>query len=323
MLTPPSDLAETTLRAVLADRWGLSVAAMEYRAVGFGAHHWELGDVAGGRWFVSATDLRPRRVWGGEPLDAGFGRLRGSLEAAAGLRRAGRDFVLAPVPGRDGELLGRIEDAFAVAVYPWVAGESFGWDDYTDAHRRAMLELVIDVHGAPPEVRDLATVDDYAIPFREAFAERMPASAGIYARRVDDLLAAHPGVLGGALERYAGLVAGVRRDPPALVLTHGEPHPGNTMRVDGRWLMIDWETALAAPPERDVWHLDSLGPAYTEETGTMLRAEILELYRMRWDLTEIAMGLDRFRAPHGDTADDQETWENLAESLATLAGGGR
>ncbi|MEV7628081.1 hypothetical protein [Actinoplanes sp. NPDC089786] len=166
MLTPPSDLAETTWRAALADRWGLGVAAMNYRAVGFGAHHWELEDVDGGRWFVTVTGLRTRRVWGGEPLDAGFGRLRGS--------------------------------------------------------------------------------------------------AGSYARRVDDLLAAHPGVLGGALERYDRLVAGVHDDPPGLVLTHGEPHP----------------------------------------------------------LTEIAIGLDRFRAPHGDTADDEETWNNLAESLATPAGGG-
>ncbi|WP_432843998.1 phosphotransferase family protein [Dactylosporangium sp. CA-092794] len=44
----------------------------------------------------------------------------------------------------------------------------------------------------------------------------------------------------------------VPADPPGLVLTHGEPHPGNTMRTGGGWLLIDWDTALLAAPERDL-----------------------------------------------------------------------
>jgi spectinomycin phosphotransferase len=301
VFTPPPDLPLPLLRTALADGWSLDAVALRYRPVGFGAHHWE----ADGRWFVTVT-----------VPDHDHRRLHASLSAALALRASGCSFVVAPVPARDGSPLVRISDAYAVTVYPLVAGESFDWDNYSPAHRRAMLDLVIAVHGAPAAVRDLALPDDYAIP---SFGVPVSPSAGPYARRVISMLAAHSTALGAALARYGDLVAGVRADPPPLVLTHGEPHPGNTMRADGRWLLIDWETALVAPPERDVWHLDSLAPAYTAETGTALRADILELYRLRWDLTEIGMGLARFSVPHGDTDDDQETWANFEESLANLS----
>ena len=45
---------------------------------------------------------------------------------------------------------------------------------------------------------------------------------------------------------------------------------------------------------------------------TALRPDLLELYRLRWDLTEIASCLTRFREPHGTTADD-ESWTILKD----------
>jgi spectinomycin phosphotransferase len=109
-----------------------------------------------------------------------------------------------------------------------------------------------------------------------------------------------------------------------LVLTHGEPHPGNTMRTADGWLLIDWDTALLAPPERDLWDLDpgdgTLLAAYTATTGTTLRPDLLELYRLRWDLTEIAVCSARFREPHDRSADDEETWTILQHTVTGTAG---
>jgi aminoglycoside phosphotransferase (APT) family kinase protein len=36
-------------------------------------------------------------------------------------------------------------------------------------------------------------------------------------------------------------------------LTHGEPHPGNVIGTDDGWLLVDWDTAAIAQPERDLW----------------------------------------------------------------------
>ncbi len=60
------------------------------------------------------------------------------------------------------------------------------------------------------------------------------------------------------------------------------------------WMLIDWDTALVAPPERDLWSLDpgdgSILSAYADATGVRPRASMIELYRIRWDLADIASG---------------------------------
>jgi spectinomycin phosphotransferase/16S rRNA (guanine(1405)-N(7))-methyltransferase len=244
--------------------------------------------------------------------------------AAQALRSSGSDFVVAPAPSVDGEPLVRVAASFALAVYPLVVGESFGWGDFSLEHREAVLDLVTALHAAPPAVRDQALVDDYAIPLRRKVIAALGAGArddrpGPYSRPAAELLTTHAMGVRRALARYDELVAAVRADPPDPVLTHGEPHPGNTMRVGGRWLLIDWDTVLVAPPERDLWDLDpgdgSIHAAYTAVTGRGVRADVLELYRLRWDLTDIALCLARFSAAHGETADDVETWHILRDAV--------
>lgn len=368
MFTAPSDLSESSLRAALEAGWSLRAATLVYRPVGFGSHHWEAGDDAGGRWFVTVDDLRNRRAVTGEPLVAGYDRLRAALDAARALRAAGAEFVVAPLLRHDGEPLARVGEFFTVAVYPFVMGETFDGDNYTVEHRRAILDLLITVHSARPEIRDRALPDDYVIPFRDAVTTvlanldpgpgfepdsgpgfepgqnrdpnpgpgpglepgsgvRVNPGLGPYARPASELVVAHAAGVRWALARYDELVAGVRAEPPGLVLSHGEPHPGNTMRAEGGWLLIDWDTALAAPPERDLWGLDpgdgTVLAAYTAATGTVLRPDLLELYRLRWDLTELAVCLARFGEEHGTTADDEESWGILKETVAVIARSGR
>jgi aminoglycoside phosphotransferase (APT) family kinase protein len=305
MFSPPADPSEPMLRAVLEDGWSLRAATCEYRPIGFGSHHWEITGTTGGRWFVTVDDLRTHH--GLDVID----RLRAALSAATALEAAGREFVVAPRPARDGEPVARLGDAFAVAVYPFVAGQEFAEDDY----RRAILDLIVAVHAAPAPIRDLARRDDYAIRFREALTAGTE-NLGPYARPAADLLTAHAPALRRALARYDDLIPA---DGEGLVLTHGEPHPGNVLRTGDRWLLVDWDTALAAPPERDLWDLDpSLYTGYTAATGFAPRPELLELYRLRWHLTEIGACAARFRQPHGSTADDEETWANLSESIAIV-----
>ncbi len=325
--TPPADLPEQVLRAALDAAWSLPTASLAYRAVGFGSHHWEHADPAGARHFVTVDDLRTRRATAAEPLTAPYARLRASLSAALALRAAGRDFVVAPLPTRTGEPLAALGGNFAVAVYPYVAGDSFGWGSYTPEHRSAVVDLVVAVHTAPTGARGGALTDDYAIQARDVLTAALDGGfgegtePGPCTRPAARLLATHAPAVRRALARYDALVTAARADPPAPVLTHGEPHPGNTMRTStGGWLLIDWDTALVAPPERDLWDLDegdgARHAAYTAATGTALRPGLLDLYRLRWDLTDLAVGLARFHAPHGTTTDDQETW-TILEQLAT------
>jgi hypothetical protein len=330
MLTPPDGLPEATLVSALGRSWGMTVTSMEYRAVGWGSHHWEVADAAGLRWFVTVDELENKRLSASEPLEAGFGRLRAALAAAMDLRACGRTFVVAPAPTRDGEPLAQAGGRFGVAVYPFVAGQSFDWGEFSSpAHRLSVLGLLVDTHTAPPAASQRALADDFAVPCRDELeAACAPdgdvADCGPYARPMSLLARRHAAPIQRLLARYDALVLQARTQGTPAVLTHGEPHPGNTMLTAGGWVLIDWDTALVAPPERDLWSLDpgdgSILDAYADATGTSPRPALLDLYRLRWDLADIAVDVSRFRRPHTGNIDDDQSWELLSSLIKRVSG---
>jgi spectinomycin phosphotransferase/16S rRNA (guanine(1405)-N(7))-methyltransferase len=326
VLTPPDGLPEDLLTAVLARGWGLTAAALAYRPVGWGSHHWEVTDASGTRWFVTADELENKRHARAESLTEAFGRLRASLATAVELRGLGLEFVVAPVPARDGEPLVRASEQFSVALFPWVDGQSFDWGNFPGlAHRQAVLDMLVAIHAAPPTAARHALADDFAIPHRdelEAALAGAPAGAGPYAGPLERLVAGHAGPVRAALDYYDEQRSRARAEPARPVVTHGEPHPGNTMLAGGRWLFIDWDTVLVAPPERDLWSLDpgdgSVLAAYAAATGVTPRPGLLELYRARWNLADVAIDVSRFRRPHEGTAEDDKAFELLRSVVAEL-----
>ncbi|MBO0816656.1 MAG: aminoglycoside phosphotransferase family protein, partial [Actinobacteria bacterium] len=326
VLAPPADLPEAALVAALERSWGITAVSVGYRPFGWGSHHWEVAGQDGSRWFVTADDLEAKRWAASDTLAAAFARLRASLATARALRDCGRSFVVAPVPAGDGEPLARLGDSFAVAVYPFIEGESFGWGEFASPeHRRSVLRMLVAVHTAPAEAARHGLADDFILQCRgELEAACRPGSKtagpGPYARPLAALIRRHTAILLDLLARYDGLVAQARSRPGRTVLTHGEPHPGNTMQTGDGWLLIDWDTALLAPPERDLWSLDpgdgSILAAYAAATGIAPRPSLLEAYRLRWDLTDIALEVSRFRRPHAGDANDDKAWHELNSLLA-------
>jgi spectinomycin phosphotransferase/16S rRNA (guanine(1405)-N(7))-methyltransferase len=317
--------------AALAAGWRLSAASVGYRPVGFGSHHWEVADAAGGRWFATADDLRHKQANLAEPLDRAFERLRAALGAAVDLRACGRPFVVAPVPALDGEPVVRPWREFAIALYPFADGQSFGWGEFPSAaHRRAVADLVTAVHTAPAAASRRAMTETYAIAHLdelELALDRVdPAQVserGPFSRPMAALLRAHRAPIRALLARYGDLVARARSNPGRAILTHGEPHPGNTMLTAEGWRLIDWDTALVAPPERDLWLLgqrdDSVLAEYADATGVQPGAAMLELYRLRWDIADLAVDVSRFGRPHQGSEEDEASWEILSGLVGRIS----
>jgi spectinomycin phosphotransferase len=322
MLTPPDGLPDAALVAALGRWWGMTVAAAEHRPVGWGSHHWAVTDAAGARWFGTADELEHKRRSEREPLAAAFGRLRASLAAATDLRACGAGFVVAPVRAGDGEPLVQVNDRFGVAVYPFLDGQSFAWGEFSSPeHRLGVLRLVAAVHTAPAAATRHALADDFAVPHRDALEAAFDpandaADCGPYARRTSLLVRQNAAPIRQLLARYDGLVSRARSLPDRAVLTHGEPHPGNTMLTAGGWVLIDWDTALVAPPERDLWLIDpgdgTILDAYASATGVTPMPDLVEAYRLRWDIADIAVDVGRFRRPHAGTPEDDKAWGFLA-----------
>ncbi|WP_280381658.1 phosphotransferase [Nocardia wallacei] len=319
MLTPPGGLSDDMLVAALSGHWSIEAAVLEYAAVGFGSHHWLVTGSDGRGWFVTVDELRRRSA----DEAAAFGWMRAALETARASREAGLEFVVAPVPGGDGSACIRL-GAFAVAVYPLLEGRRFDWGEFRDEdHRQAVLDMIVRLHRAPTDVP--ARTEDFGIANRDevdlALAGDIP-DRGPYAAPMSDLLRDNATALRAEWARYDALVATARSLPIRPVVTHGEPHAANTMHTAQGWRLIDWDTTLLAPPERDLWDLDpgdgSLLAAYTERSGVRPHPELLELYRRRWDLADAAEYVHRFRRPHTGTEDDIESWKGLRELIFRL-----
>ncbi len=328
MLAPPDDLHPGMLTSALVEGWGLRTRSLSYLAVGWGSHHWDVTDGTSARWFVTVDELSARRWSPSEPLDLAHARLERSLLTACELAGLGMSFVHAPVRSQSGAPLRRIGDSrFAVSVYAHVAGQSYHWGEFGSAeHRLAVTEFIAAIHSAPGEARRHPPADDLTIACRDALETMLGPAAdsrhGPYSKPAEELLRARAPSLRRRLRHY-DLVAARYSGSPTVV-THGEPHPGNTMLTPGGWLLIDWDTTMLSLPERDLCNLDpgdgSVLAAYQRRTGRKPDPELLEFFRLRWDLTDLALAACRFSGPHGTDANDQKTFALFTGLLDQLTG---
>jgi hypothetical protein len=324
VLTPPDALDDGQLEEALRRGWGLSVTDLTYVPAGFGSFHWTaVADRV--RWFVTVDDLDTKRGDGPNPRDDARRRLSAALSTARELRDGGMSFVVAPLRTQDDAILHASGNRFAVALYPHVDGEAHSWGAYpTRRDRLAVLDLIAVVHAAPERMRRVALVDDHVIPDRSDLVAAMsdldePWAAGPFAEPARKLLATHVDRLGVILRRYDRLAAEVAGRPERLVLTHGEPHRGNTITTADGVVLIDWDTTLVAPPERDLWSLADEDARvlddYRQRTGNTPDVESLTLYRLWWDLAEISGYLSLFRSPHRETEDTRLAWDSFVGYL--------
>ena len=326
MFSQPADLPEHAITAALADGWGFGPASLEYLPVGFGSHHWRAVSPAGDRLFVTVDDLVAKQRDEADSTGAVFGRLTQTFGAALSLRRdCGLDFVVAPIPAATstaagGAVLRRLSDRYSLLVHAYLDAPAAGTDgDFADAaDRRAVVGLLARLHQARPPVRPVT--DDLAVPqaaaLRAAVTETdRPWRAGPYSERARVLLATHARSLTRLLGSYDQLAALVAARSDRFVVTHGEPHAANTLRTAAGLVFVDWDSALLAPPERDLWALAESDPdvltAYQAASGTAVDAEALTACRLWYDLFEIAGYIRWLRGPHEDTADTAEAWHNL------------
>jgi spectinomycin phosphotransferase len=321
----PSGIDQRELARILHEQWGLAPGRLCHLPVGFGDHHWELTDAAGGRWFVTVAGLAGG--WRGSSPAVGYADLRASMETVTALGRAGLEFAVAPVPTAGGQALARLGAGYAVTVFPYLddASGDFG-DEMPERDRLALIGILARLHGATPRARGTAQARDPSPASRPALEAALgklsqPWSGGPYSEPARQLLVRYATRLSGALARL-GELARVAAGAGPSVITHGEPHPGNIMRSGSRLRLIDWDTVGLALPERDLWLAagDDTRAAdrYAELTGRRVSAAAMDLYRLRWSLDDIALFVGDFRGPHEQDEDTELAWAGLTEEMGAI-----
>ena len=326
MKSGPGDIDQRELARILDRRWSLAGAGLRYLPAGFGDHHWGLTDGAGGRWFVTVAALAGG--WRGTGPEAGYADLRAAMETVTALGQAGLEFAVAPVATADGQALAPLGDGHAVTVFPHIDGAAaeFG-DELTAGDRLALVGMLARLHDATQAARRTAPARSPSPASRPALEAALgeldrPWNGGPYSEPARQLVARHARRLGGALAHFDELVRDAARSGP-VVITHGEPHPGNILRSAGQMRLIDWDTVGLALPERDLWMVagDDICAAgrYAELTGRPVGGAAMRMYKMRWSLDDIALAVRDFRAPHEQNEDSGLTWETLSEEIGEIA----
>ncbi|HEX7267546.1 MAG TPA: hypothetical protein VF256_08990, partial [Streptosporangiaceae bacterium] len=114
----PDHFDQRELAHALSEQWGLAAGRLRYLPVGFGDHHWELTDAAGGHWFVTVAELAGG--WRGTGPADGYADLQAAMETVIALSQAGLEFAVAPVRTTGGQALAPLGQRTAVTVVPYV-----------------------------------------------------------------------------------------------------------------------------------------------------------------------------------------------------------
>ena len=291
----PPGVSDGDVVEAVRDGWRLDVAGADYAPVGFGSYHWV---VAGGddrRWFVTVDDLDDCVVSGGSRDDT-FRRLSAAFATAADLH-----------------------DRFSLAVYPHLRGTPGVFSrDRTAQETAEVVDLLVALHGATGEVPD-APVHEIEPPDMEALEEALdaldrPWNGGPFSEPLRTALSERAERVRAMVQWFRELIDRVGR--PQLVITHGEPHPGNTFRTPDGLKLIDWDTAALGPPERDLWELDQKAlDHYATATHHEPHPDALELYRVRWDVADLSSYVSRLRRPHEKTTDATKMFHGVVTML--------
>lgn len=319
--------------------WDLEVDEIGYLPVGAGSHHYGVVDVEGGRWFVTVDELIVKlfgmmgptyEPWLEVDLDAAFDVLDRAFRTALALRRSGLEFVHAPIPRADGEVLTRL-GAYAASVFPFIDGIV---DAPPPGARERVLSALGRLHAAGPTLPSgVAQYDTLIVPLVPRFLMWLddlesPWTNGPYAEAARQLLRRSVHRLRSLVSRCTELADAVHAAGKPWVVTHGQMHGGNVVWTKtGDLLLVDWDCAAIAPRERDLgtWAND-LVPKTADDWAVYsagggppeLDPTAMELYRHVSLLWTICADTEVFRAPHGDDADARHEWNNLRTALSVL-----
>lgn len=237
-----------------------------------------------------------------------------SYVAAHELHRAGLEFVVAPLIGRNGQIV-QLFEGLPVVVFPYLMLSSLA------TIPTGLLSVGSEVLGML-QVLHSATVhsripsETFSYPFEAKLSSciatvlQSDPGSGPYSGKLHRLIMRHRTAIRLLRREAARLSRHCINAPGIFVITHGEPSAQNLLRSGGVLRLIDWGALSMAPPERDLFHVQR-----TFHTSVSGRAEFFRFYELRWILGEIAEYTEHFILPHTGDLDDEAMWGRLLRYL--------
>lgn len=282
-------MTDDELLRLVRDHWEPRADAVEHLPVGWGAHHWRVAARDEPVLFATLDPDLPRHT-------------QASLEAAyAAAAALDLPFVWPSLPSGDGAFTVPL-GARTLSVTRWLEGRR------PDESVAELPEMLAELHAAPASAiaRTWASEIDPALPhlLRDLLQRDWDAPLGPAAR---ELLVEHLTRVGGWAREHARLLA--LADPASYVVTHGEPHVRNQWVARGRTWLIDWESLVLAPRERDLATLVHEGRDVDHDP------QLVRLFDLEWRLSEIWSFAQWLQGPHVGDTDDRTALGGLTHEL--------
>ncbi|MCL2051718.1 MAG: aminoglycoside phosphotransferase family protein [Lachnospiraceae bacterium] len=212
--------------------YGLDGASIVPAKRGFYGETWKLGTADSSYFIKTAYPSSHMRLY------------EGSFPVIEHLCRHGIDFISRIVKSLSGRLSTRFDGA-VLGVFEWIDGEN-RQDEITKVQEYQMLAKVYKV----PVIPDIAPREHFSTGSADAFFRLwaslpldspMRASIGQRRARIEH-----------RAERLRIFAERCSGDASPLYITHGDAG-GNFLVGDGKNYIVDWDTPILAPPERDAW----------------------------------------------------------------------
>lgn len=322
MRSIPADVLPENLIEAIDQQWALDLNSIDYHPEGGGAYHWIAKPTDGPECFVTIDDL-DTKPWLGDDRSTVFKGLSAAYAAAVELRwSTGLRFVVAPLPAASGAPCVRFESRYALALFPFVRGTPGRWGEPVASFDQAgLVALLADLHRSAPTTRS-AIRRAGGVPGRSQLEQALDEvgqhwDGGPLSEPARTELARAAPIVADWFSEFDALTARLADREQLMVITHGEPHPGNLIRTADGVVLVDWDTVALGPPERDLWMFDDDAWArYERFTGHRVDPDMIRVYGLVWVLADVASFATQLRAPHDESVDDKRALVALRRQLA-------
>jgi len=294
MIEAPCEVSDADVLDAVRRHWRGDVTAVTYLPVGFGAHHWRAETESEPQLFVTLDLPLPRHT----PAS-----LEAAYASAAEIAQV-LDFVWPSVASD-------ADGTFTVACGPGHLSAT-RWLEGTRPRTgtTALAPLLDRLHDCPAPAtisRWVSTVDHH-LPDQLDLLVDQPWEAGPLGEQARALVSPRLADVRDWSEEHAGHLGAV--DPDDFVITHGEPGEHNQWVVGDRTFLLDWESVLLAPAERDLAALLHTGVASERADPDLIR-----LFDLEWRLAEVQNYTTWLAGPHEVDEDARIALGGLRDEL--------
>lgn len=175
-----------------------------------------------------------------------------SLPILKSLHEQGMDRAAYPIPTQKGDLYLRAGNALIVLFNYIAARQSEAYDYYSFG------ELIARVHSMTAKIHIPIPQEKFVYRYADTFPQQLEqivkGEAGdAISRSLTSLVTKYNDEIHHDYDSFMSLRQELRGGRSRMVITHGDPGGNTLVKSPTDLYLIDWDSILLAPPERDTW----------------------------------------------------------------------